>query len=347
MKALILHAPGDLRFQDAAMPSPPAGWCLVKTAFAGICGSDIPRVYGGKAYHYPLICGHEFSGTIEMPADTGKCRRGDRVTVFPLIWCGHCPACEKGIYAQCENYDYLGSRRDGAFAEYVAAPERNLVRIPDGVTMEEAALTEPAAVACRAVFKAVGHYTGKSVAVFGAGPIGLLVAQWARAAGADKVVVMDIINAKLEVALSLGADATVNPLETDAAEALCSHLGGAGADVCVEASGSGKALNAAIIAAAPGGTVIALGNHGGGVALSPEALSALNRRELTIRGSWNSEFRATSGIDDWRRALSAMSAGKLNPTPLITNVVPLSEGVETFAAARSGGNIHLKILLQA
>ncbi len=130
---------------------------------------------------------------------------GDEVAVFPLLWCGRCAACEQGRYAQCDDYDYLGSRSDGAFAEYVVAPQQNLVPLPAGVSLAEAAMTEPAAVALHAIRRA-GDVVGETVVIFGAGPIGLMVGQWARIMGAAQVILFDIVPEKIEMAQDLGFD---------------------------------------------------------------------------------------------------------------------------------------------
>src|SRR5262249_26233996 len=132
-----------------------------------------------------------------------KFQAGDRVAVFPLLWRDDHPACEEGKYAQSDGYDYLGSRSDGAFSEFVIAPERNLIRVPDNVSLEEAAMTEPAAVALHAARRARLRL-GDTVAIFGLGPIGLMVAQWARTMGAAQIVLFDILPEKLELARQLG-----------------------------------------------------------------------------------------------------------------------------------------------
>ena len=137
-------------------------------------------------------------------AEVTEYRPGERVVVFPLLWCGRCTACERGNYVQCADYDYYGSRRDGAFAEYVAVPPRNLLRVPEGVSMEAASMTEPAAVALHALKRAGGGFLGATVAIFGAGPIGLMTAQWARMMGAAQILVFDLIAEKLAMARRLG-----------------------------------------------------------------------------------------------------------------------------------------------
>lgn len=342
MKALVLSAPGETRVEDVPPPRLSPGWALVKVAYAGVCGSDIPRIYDGKAYYYPLICGHEFSGTVAEAADgtSGRFPPGTRVTAFPLIWDGVCPACETGDYARCEHYDYIGSRRDGAFAEYVAIPERNLLALPEGVSLKAAALTEPAAVACRAIGRG-GDYLGKTVVVFGAGPIGLLAAGWARIAGAARIVVADPVSEKRDFALRLGVDLAFDPREKTVEDT----LSGA-ADICVEASGNEKALNAAILATVPGGIVLSVGNQERSATLSAEALAAVNRRELTIRGCWNSSFRTGGTMDDWRRTLWAIDNGALDVETLVTRVAPLAESAAAIEQIRRGAPNLLKTLIQ-
>ncbi len=161
MQALVLHKVGDARYETVPRPTAGPGEVLVRVGFCGVCGSDIPRTFVKGTYHFPTICGHEFAGTVEScGAEVADYRPGDRVVVFPLLWCGRCTACERGNYVQCADYDYYGSRRDGAFAEYVAVPPRNLLRVPEGVSMEAASMTEPAAVALHALKRAGGGFLG-------------------------------------------------------------------------------------------------------------------------------------------------------------------------------------------
>src|SRR5271157_2155491 len=200
MKALVLTRDAVVEYRDVAEPVRPGpGWALVKVAYSGICNSDLHRGFEGAAYHYPLIMGHEFSGIVEEPAEGGRFGRGARVIVFPLIPCRRCIPCQTGDYAQCVNYDYLGSRRDGAFAEKVWAPEANLMSVPEGVSMQDAALTEPCAVALHGVDK-LSIRPGDFGAVFGGGPIGNMAAQWMRLRGCSRVFVVDIDERKLTLA---------------------------------------------------------------------------------------------------------------------------------------------------
>ena len=178
MQALVLHSVGDARLEEIPIPVVNSGQVRVQVGFCGVCGSDIPRLFLKGTYKFPTVCGHEFSGTIEETHDNNdsEFKVGDRVVVFPLIWCGQCSACEIGQYVKCRDYDYLGSRSNGAFSEYVIAPITNLILVPEIVSLEEAAMSEPAAVSLHAL-KRGNCSVGQTIAVFGAGPIGLITAQ--------------------------------------------------------------------------------------------------------------------------------------------------------------------------
>ena len=152
MRAYELHGVNDLRREDIEKPEIPSGWVLVQVKASGICSSDIPRIFTNGTYHFPTIPGHEFSGVVAacgegVPED----RIGKRVGIFPLIPCRTCPQCRQKKYEMCEHYDYLGSRRDGGFAEYVAVPDWNLMELPENVSFREAAMLEPLSVALHAV----------------------------------------------------------------------------------------------------------------------------------------------------------------------------------------------------
>lgn len=152
MKAWVLHGINEIQLETVELPALESGQALVAVKAAGICGSDIPRIYRTGAHRHPLIPGHEFSGVVEsVGKETDSAWLGKRVGVFPLIPCGACGPCIKGQYEMCRNYGYLGSRRDGGFAEYVAVPAGNLIELPDCVSFEEAAMLEPMAVAVHAM----------------------------------------------------------------------------------------------------------------------------------------------------------------------------------------------------
>ncbi|MCG3197537.1 MAG: Galactitol 1-phosphate 5-dehydrogenase [bacterium] len=346
MRALVLHKVGDLRLEELPMPNPGAGEVLVRVGFCGVCGSDIPRIHEKGTYRFPTVCGHEFAGTVEACGEgVFDLQVGEPVAVFPLLWCGKCPACEQGKYVQCQDYDYLGSRRDGAFAEYVVAPRRNLLRVPEGVSLEEAAMTEPASVALHALRRAGGCSFGETVAIFGAGPIGLLVAQWARILGASRILLFDIVPEKVEMARSFGFEQAFDSRTIDPVAEVSAQTGGEGAEVCVEAAGCPPTLLAALGSAKRGGRVVLLGNPSADVTLPQALISQLMRREVGIVGTWNSDYSVSGARDDWRDSLQAMAERKLALLPLITHRAPLSGAIAALNMMRDRSAFFAKVLI--
>jgi L-iditol 2-dehydrogenase len=345
MDAIVLHGVSDLRYEQVPIPPLEAGAVRVRIGFCGVCGSDIPRCFSKGTYRFPTICGHEFAGTVEALGDgVTKFKVGDRVAVFPLLWRDDHPACEQGKYAQSDGYDYLGSRSDGAFSEYVIAPERNLIRVPDNVSLEEASMTEPAAVALHALRRA-GLRLGDTVAIFGLGPIGLMVAQWARAMGAASVALFDLLPQKLELARQLGFEHIFDSRSTRPAEAIEALTGGRGVHVAVEAAGVPPTMLAAMQTTRRAGKVVLLGNPSADVTLPAALISQVMRREIDLVGAWNSDYSVYGDDDDWRTVLAAMSSGALNLKPLITHRVPLAKGVDALKMMRDQSEFFAKVLI--
>jgi len=326
MKALILEQNAQLRYKEIAEPAEEKGMYLIKVIAAGICGSDIHRGFENGAYHYPLVMGHEFSGRIVAVPAGGKYKKGSLVTVFPLLPCKTCNPCSTGDYAQCANYDYYGSRRDGGFAEYVSVPEENLFAVPEGVDPFHAAMTEPCAVALHGVRK-LRMSGGETAAVYGSGPIGNMVAQWLRILGCAKVAVIDIDEAKLELASKMGF-IPVNARVSDPVKAIADLTNGNGAMKVVEACGIPVTMRQAVLSAARFGEVVLLGNASGDLVLKPSDLSSILRKEIIIHGTWNSKVTPRGG-DDWTTVLEYMRKG-LDLAPLISHTPRLSEGAEIF-----------------
>ncbi len=346
MRVLSLAAIGDLRLERRPIPTPEAGKVRVRIGFCGVCGSDIPRVFTKGTYHFPTVCGHEFAGTIDAVGDgVTSVKPGDRVAVFPLLWCGKCESCESGKYVQCSDYDYLGSRRDGAFSEYVVAPIENLIRVPDSVSLEVAAMTEPASVALHALRRIGRPIVGQVIAIWGAGPIGLMVAQWARAMGARDVVIFDVVDSKLELTKKLGFSHAYNSRSVDPQQKLAELTGGRGANVAIDAAGVPQALVAAMRACARGGNVVLLGNPSGDVTVPAELLSQMMRSEVTINGTWNSDYAVHGDTDDWRTTLAAMASGQLNLKPLITHRVVLEDAADALRMMRDNKVFFAKVLV--
>lgn len=346
MEALVLHGIGDVRLAQIPIPTVSEGQVRVRIGFCGVCGSDIPRIFTKGTYSFPTVCGHEFAGTIDLCGpEVDGFEPGDRVVVFPLLWCGKCEACESGKYVQCSDYDYLGSRRDGAFAEYVVAPKENIIRVPDGVTLEEAAQTEPAAVALHALRRVKDSLVGKTVAIFGAGPIGLMVAQWARIMGVTLVLLFDIVPEKLELAQRLGFESVFNSGAETPIDVVNAQTDGKGAHVCIEAAGVPQTYLDALGSVRRGGSIVLLGNPVADVTLPASLISQLMRREVSLLGTWNSDYSASGNDDDWRTVLHAMATGKLDLSPLVTHKVSLTDSTEALHMMKNKSEFYAKVLI--
>ena len=298
MKAAILHGLNDIRCEMTEAPVALQGEVGIRIAASGICGSDVDRVFGKGAYHYPIILGHEFSGY----------RDGDnkKVVAFPLLPCMECGMCQIGEFASCSNYDYYGSRRDGGFAEYISVKEWNVIEAPDEADMEALAMTEPAAVALHAV-SMLGILPGYTVLVTGAGPIGMLLGQWAAMSGACRVYFTDIDKRKLDFAVDHGF-----------------HVyNGETVDCAVEGTGFSQPLSQVLGAVGPRGTAVLMGNPSGDIHLTQKEYWHILRKQLTLRGTWNSMFNRFR--DEWRVTVDTIASGRIDVKSLISHKFSLDE----------------------
>lgn len=329
MKAYVLYGIGDLRYEDWPMPELRPGWALIRVLAIGICSSDIPRIFKKGTYHFPTIPGHEFCGRVEAVHDeTDSGWIGKRVGVFPLIPCKQCLSCQRREYETCEHYDYLGSRRDGCFAEYVAVPVWNLLELPDEVSDIQGALLEPAAVALHAV-KRAGIAAGDNVCVVGTGPIGLLAGQWAKLRGAGRAVIKGRNETKRSFAENCGLE-----YRTDAS--------GEQFDRVIEAVGSEAALMESIRLTAPGGRLVLMGNPDGPHTLSQDSYWRILRKQLTLTGTWNSSYGSSES--DWTTSAMAIQDARLCTKPIISHVVTLSDLFQVLSVMRDGTDPHCKII---
>ncbi len=325
MRAVQLFAPGDVRCELIDIPdiSKPDD-VLIKVEACGVCGSDIPRVMSKGAYSYPIVIGHEFAGEV-LKVGTGvkKAKKGDRVTAMPLVNCKECDYCKIGQAITCDNYDYYGSRIDGAMAEYIVVSEDNIIHIPDNVSYYEAAMTDPVSVALHAVRKA-NVEAGQTVVVFGLGAIGFITVQWLKNMGCDRVIAVDIIDEKLEMAKTIGADLCLNGTKCDVVKEIMEFTNGRGADSTIELAGSVTTQVQAIDAVRKLGTVVLCGIAYNDLVLPNKTLGKILRGELQIKGSWNSSI-APLPINEWESALMFVGKGKIKLKDLITHVVRLED----------------------
>ncbi|GLW61904.1 galactitol-1-phosphate 5-dehydrogenase [Actinomadura rubrobrunea] len=326
MKAAVLREQGVIAFTEVPEPSPVGDRSvLLRIGAVGVCGSDVLRYGRGKAYRYPLVLGHEFSGIVEEAPDGGRFSPGDRVAVFPLLADPDDPFTRIGELALGRGYDYYGSRRDGAMSERLHVPEANLIPVPPDMPLVHAAMVEPAAVALHAVLKCDVPASGTAL-VIGAGPIGALAAQWLRLLGWTRVLVAEVDPRKREVMAALGFE--VVDASGDTVAAVRDLTGGHGVDCAVEASGLPLTLVQALEAVAPLGTVIMLGDLSGDVTLPQPLVSSLLRREVRILGTWNSKI-TPAGRSEWEMVVTCLGRG-LEVAPLISHTPSLADADAVF-----------------
>lgn len=339
MTAAVLHAPGDIRVERVPVPSPGPGEVLIRVAVCGVCGSDIGRMLRYGAHRMPIIGGHEFSGVVaELGQGVEGVTVGDLVVVAPLIPCFRCGACLRGQFGQCENYDYFGSRRDGAYAEYVTAPVGNLLPVPEGLDPAAAAMADPAAVALHAVWRG-NIKIGARVAIVGCGPIGLFAIQWARLAGAGEVLAVDVGEEQAALARAAGASLTASS-DAEALEAR-----GAGFDVVIESAGVQSAQNMAVELGGRHADVVFIGIPNAPVEFSASAFSRFLRLEISLHGSWNS-FSAPFPGDEWRVTLEKLASGELSWEFMVTHRLPLTDLPEMFEKLGTRSEFSSKILFE-
>lgn len=325
--------PGFLDLRDIPRPTLDRHDVLVRVEYCGICGSDLHFWKDEAPYFPPVVLGHEFAGTIvEVGADVRAWRPGDQVVAEPhQRFCGTCGYCRTGNIQMCPDRRAVGWGVDGALAEFVRLSDLVLHRIPNTVSLREAALCEPLAVAVHAAYEDGRIRAGESVVVLGAGPIGLLCAAVARACGASPVIVAGMSRDekhRLPAARAMGADATVN-VETDDVVARVNELtGGRGSEVTIEAAGTATAVRDAIRVTRRLGRVV-----GVSVMNRPEILLPWNEallRGLTITFTFSSTYSA------WEKALELLGSRRIDVTPMITADVPLDRWLEAFRALDEG-----------
>lgn len=324
MKAHVLYAVGDLRWTEVPDPPLKPGEVMVRVRAAGICGSDVERVFKTGTYHFPTIIGHEFAGEVSQVYDptTQSHLFGRRVGVFPLKPCFRCENCRQGIYELCTDYDYLGSRCDGGFGEYVAVPEWNLLELPDEVDFPTAAMLEPASVALHALRQS-GFRKGEIIAVVGPGTIGMILCRLAQLAGAAKTILIGRSQDKLDFARThYGIKYVINSTMENVSQRISDITEGRGVNVVIEGTGASASMGLSLNVVKYSGSIVALGNPHGNMVLDKDAYWKILRRQLHLYGTWNSRF-GTIG-NDWTDIIALLRAGELSLTPLITHKLPFN-----------------------
>ena len=304
--------------------------CEIKVKAAGLCSSDISRAYGNSAYFYPLIMGHELAGEIiKIGSQVNDFSVGDQVCVFPLIPCFNCSSCEKKLYALCKDYSYFGSRRNGGFAETLNVNQWNLLKIPNGLSIQDCALIEPCAVALHAVEKLNLKIEERSqICILGAGFIGLIALQILKLIYPKcEIIIVDRNKYKLDIAAKYGAITQWSSDSNALAKFVSEHENRF--NKVIELIGSPNTFKAALQITSQAGCVVWGGNITGDLKIEKSQVSSILRKELTILGSWNSTFKGSSQCD-WQKVLGLISQG-LCPSELVTKKIDLEEVNETLS----------------
>jgi len=342
MKSLLLSDYSHLEIADLPAPEPGPEEVLVRVEACGICGSDVHGYDGSSGRRIPpIVMGHEAAGTVAaVGAGVHEYAAGDRVTFDSTVYCGGCEYCSRGEVNLCDNRQVIGVscgdyRRHGAFAEYVVVPQRILYRLPYNFDFAEAAMLEAVSVALHAV-RVSQAASGETALVIGAGMIGLLTLQAARAAGWSPVFITDVDATRLDLARQIGADEALHCSGAELVAEVSKLTGGRGVDLAFEAVGRNETVAAAIDCTRKGGTVTLIGN------IAPEVTLPLQKvvtRQLRLQGSC-----ASAG--EYPQAIDLIASGKIQVKPLITAVAALEEGPQWFERLHSREPNLMKIVLR-
>jgi len=346
MKAAVLTEYKHFEWMDVPMPEVGDSQALIRVTSASICGTD-QHIFDG-AFHprtsLPLIPGHEFVGIVEsMGTSVTGLDIGEKVAVDPIIWCGSCPACERGHYPACTSLKLLGIDMDGGFAEYVAADSSMIYKLDPRIPDDDAALVEPYSIGFHASYRA-GVSAGDSIAFFGAGKIGQSIMQAARTISDNTIFVVDVIEKRLEFAKSAYPDiVAINALDQDPVEVIKEHTGGRGVDIAFEATGATHDIEGRVHPVRE--AIRSIRGAGKVCVLSLDDIEvSLVMKELI----WKEGILITSRVSqgEYKDAIEHLAAGVLHPEALITSVMPMSGAQQAFEMIEKEPENYLKIILK-
>ncbi|MFO7151857.1 MAG: galactitol-1-phosphate 5-dehydrogenase [Bacillota bacterium] len=328
MKAGVLFGVNDIRYVD--FPDPVCGEddVIVNVKACGVCGSDPPRILRNWKYPLPAIPGHEFSGVIvEKGRKVENVEVGDRVVVIPFIPCRKCDNCLRGNFSLCDHYDMLGANLYGGFAEYVRVPSTNVLNIGD-LDFESAAMIEPLAVALHGVY-GIRPAIGDTVAIMGSGTLGQLVIQWLKICGVKDIIAVDISEKKLSEAKILGATICINAKEKNPVEEILKLTSNKGVDIAFECAGSTITQEQCLLVTRKKGKIAYLGIAYSDIHLSEKAFESIFRKELTLKGFWNS-YTAPFPGEEWYSSIAYLKNKSINIESMISHRFELSRIKEAF-----------------
>lgn len=333
----VMTAPGEITFQEIPVPEISNGQVLVKIKKIGICGSDI-HVYHGKHpfTSYPVTQGHEVSAeVVGMGADVKDLKTGQKVTIQPQVVCGKCYPCRHGKYNLCEELKVMGFQTTGVASEYFAVDAAKVTPLPEDMTYDEGAMIEPLAVAVHAV-KRAGDVKGLKIAVLGAGPIGILVAQTAKGMGAESVLITDISDVRLQKAKECGVDYTVNTKSKDFGDAMLESFGPDKADVIYDCAGNDITMGQAIKYARKGSTIILVAVFEKMAAID---LAVANDHELDI----NSTMMYRN--EDYLDAIRLVKEKKVVLKPLVSKHFRFKDYLKAYQYIDENRETTMKVII--
>jgi L-iditol 2-dehydrogenase len=345
MLAAVYHGLNDVRVETVAVPAIGAGELLVRVHTCGICGTDLKKIATGS-HSAPRIFGHETSGTVAaVGKNVQKFKTGDRVIFFHHIPCRECFYCQHKTFAQCETYKKVGvtagfEPSGGGFAEYVRVMdwivERGTIRVPDGVSFEQACFVEPVNT-CMKGIEALRLAKGETVLVIGQGPIGIILSALAQRAGAS-VITSDLYEQRLTISLTLGLTNTVNASRTDVVQEVRRQTEGRGADAAILAVGGNGLIRTAMDAVRPGGRVLLFAQTVHGEATIDPAAVCVD--EKTLLGSYS------ASVDLQEAAVKFVMGREMDLEKLISHRFALSDGLEALELAAHPKADSMKIVVQ-
>ncbi|KAK8881471.1 hypothetical protein M9Y10_004207 [Tritrichomonas musculus] len=345
MKALRIYENAVIKVEEVEIPIIKDNMVKVRVKSCGICGSDIPRVLDNKAHYYPIILGHEFSGIIaELGANVNDLNVGDHVVGAPLLPCHECVDCKNGDYSLCKNYNFIGSRTNGAMAEYVILPKENVKKIDSSLDFHTAALVEPLTVVLHG-FKQNSHLPNKNVAVLGMGTIGLLSVQYAKFLGAKKIAAF-VRNEKYNHILNkIGNIAIIDTSKENWQDEVKSITDGRNFDFVYETAGSTETMKQSFLIAGNKAHVCLIGTPKKEMTFSVDLWEKLNRKEFFLTGSWMSYSQNFPGIE-WDDAIRAYEQGSVKVYPeMIHKIVPLNESASIFDDYKIPGKVKGRTII--
>lgn len=343
MKAAVLHSENHFVYQDIEIGVCQADEVKIKVMAAGICGSDTHKMVSTWKYPLPAIMGHEFSGYIvEKGENVTNVDIGERVVAIPFHPCNQCEYCKRGEYNLCENHGMIGSKSFGGFAEFVNVPAQYVLPIGE-MEYEEAAMIEPLAVALHGVLN-ISPRIGDVVAVFGVGTIGLLAIQWLKIAGVKEIIAIDISDEKLTEAVKYGCGRTINPLKDDLEEKIYEYTNGLGVDIALECAGSKITQEQCLLITRKKGKVGYLGIAYADVTLREKAFESIFRKELTLKGFWNS-YSAPFPGEEWKTSIDFINNGRIQLKELISHRFQLEDTQKAFNLMINREEAYNKVMI--